>query len=105
MTGKYVEIVKVSEGGHIYLSNGDKIAKTPNDVLYVEYRETDFAERLLKDGKGCKTLTEAIESYQDRTKNCLVGPMDAEGVERILSSPGLSWVTDRRVLPSFKKEA
>jgi hypothetical protein len=94
MVGVYVEIIKVSECGMIYLSNGDKLfLNIFNDTWAVDYKRSHYVERLINtDKSSCKTFQDAIESYQNRTGNCLVGPMDAIGVEHILSSPGLSWV-------------
>jgi len=92
MTGQYIEVVNISDKGFVYLSNRDIIYyNNPSKSWVVIYKATNFSERILNpDGSSSKTFTDAIESYQNRTKNCVVGVMDAPKVEHILDKK-LNW--------------
>jgi len=92
MLEQYLEVTKIQHGS-VFLSNGDRLSVAFNNCWYVEYKKSKYSERLIKvgDSVSCLTFKDAIESYEYRTGNCLVGPMDADGVELILSRPGLNW--------------
>lgn len=51
-----------------------------------------YPERLLnRDGSCCRTFKEAIDSYEYRTGNCLVGSMGVSEIEDDLITQGLNW--------------
>jgi hypothetical protein len=103
MTEQYVEVVKI-HNGIVHLSNGDILSYINFSKCWcVEYKKSKYSERLIKigDSVSCTTFKEAIASYEYRTGNCLVGPMDAEGVQCILDRPGLNWVD---IKPFLNKE-
>jgi hypothetical protein len=88
--GQKVLIVKVSEDKRVYLSNGDVL-------FYNGYKKcwsisSSSSKYVYELGESCRTFTEAAGSYETCTANTLTGEMDVAGVERILSSPGLSWI-------------
>lgn len=93
MFEQYLEITKI-HNSVVHLSNGDTLSYIDYSKCWcVEYKKSKYSERLIKvgDSVSCLTFKDAIESYEYRTGNCLVGPMDADGVELILSRPGLNW--------------
>jgi hypothetical protein len=87
-TGEYVEVTKITKGQHVILSNGDVLFKatTMQRGWYVTYKKSKYTERIInKNETTCQTFREAIESYQNRTGNCLIGSLSVLEIGNILS--------------------
>jgi hypothetical protein len=93
MIGQYVEVTRISDHGFVYLDNKDVLfcnTTWGQDIWCVEYKRSGYTQRL-----GVSTFKEAIEIYQERTGNCLIGVLDVIDIEHILTEK-LSWMIINR---------
>jgi hypothetical protein len=78
----------ISAYGFVYLSNGDKLhcnKRWGEKHWIAEYKLSQYAQRLCM-----TTFREALTIYEERTGNCLVGILDAKGIQDILNKQ-VSW--------------